>query len=88
MMAQTIILQPLAMRFPNPEFVYSPSKIRPQKRVSRQEFAEKHGQYPRRIRVCLDWDPKPETIYQRSKMVTVYSFGLDCWYMAFEGPRQ
>lgn len=76
-----VVLQPVAMRIPNSHNVYSPSKLRPQKGVSYEEFLARYANHPRGIRICFDEILSPVTIFQRSALVTAYGFGLDCWYV-------
>ncbi|MBE7550463.1 MAG: hypothetical protein HS126_05235 [Anaerolineales bacterium] len=76
-----VTLQPIVMRIPNSYGVYSPSKLEPQKKIYYEEFLSRYAEYPREIRVCLDETPTPSTLFQRSKLITAYGFGLDCWYI-------
>jgi hypothetical protein len=76
-----VILQPVTMRVPNTHGIYSPSKLRPLKAVSYEEFLSCYAIHPRGIRICLDETASPATIFQKSKLITAYGFGLDCWYI-------
>jgi hypothetical protein len=76
-----IILQPVAMRVPNCQFVYSPSKLRPKKIISHEEFLARYANHSRKIRVCFDEIPSSNTIFQRSKVVTAYGLDLYGWYI-------
>jgi hypothetical protein len=82
----TVILQPITMRIPNCHGVYSPSQLRPPKVVSYEEFLARYADRPIGIWVCFDETPAPATINERSKLVTAYSFGLDCWYIVAAYP--
>jgi hypothetical protein len=79
---QIVTLQPLAMRIPNGYGIYSPSKISPKKQICYKEFISHYKDHSRKIRVCFDELPPsdPEILFKRSELVTVYGFGLDCWY--------
>lgn len=77
----TIVLQPLAMRFPNRHGIYSPSKLEPTKELSYDEFLARYADYPRKVRVCFDEAPSSTTLRQNSELVTAYGVGLDCWYI-------
>jgi len=76
-----IILQPMAMRIPNTDHIYSPSKLEEKKVVRYGEFLARYADQPRRIRICFDDISSLETMLQRAKLVTAYSCGLDCWYV-------
>jgi hypothetical protein len=77
----TVILKPLAMRIPNSHGIYSLSQLSPQRVVSEDEFLLRYADHARRVRVCLDEIPSSTTIFERSQLITVYGFGLDCWYI-------
>lgn len=77
---EVVILQPVAMRIPNRHGVYSPSKLKPKKKISYEEFLSYYADYPIKIRICFDETPSSATIFQRSALVTAYSSSLDCWY--------
>jgi hypothetical protein len=76
-----VILQPVTMRIPNRHSVYSPSRLRPRKKVSYDEFLVRYANHPHGIRICFDETPSPATIFERSELVTAYGYGLDCWYI-------
>lgn len=76
-----VILQPVAMRIPNPHNVYSLSKLRLQKTVTYNEFLSHYANHPQGIRICFDDELNSTTIFEKSKMITAYGFGLDCWYI-------
>jgi len=76
-----VILQPIVMRIPNSRNVYSPSRLRPKKEISYNEFLAQYANQARGIRICFEETPSPATIFQRSELITAYSFGLDCWYI-------
>jgi hypothetical protein len=76
-----VILQPIAMRIPNTYNIYFPSKLEEKKTVRYEEFLARYSDQPKRIRICFDETSSIETMRQRSKLVTAYSCGLDCWYV-------
>jgi hypothetical protein len=76
-----VILQPITMKIPNKYGIYSPSKLSPQKEINYSEFLSKYADRPKKIRVCFDEAPSPDTILQRSEFITAYGYGLDCWYI-------
>jgi hypothetical protein len=76
-----VILQPITMRIPNSHGVYSPSKLRPPKLISHEEFLSRYANHPKGMRVCFDETLSPATIFERSELITAYGFGLDCWYI-------
>jgi hypothetical protein len=84
-----VMLQPVAMRFPNRYSIYSPSRLSPPKAVSYVEFLERYANQPIGIRICFDEMPSPATILDRSELLTGYGFGLDCWYIVigYYGPH-
>jgi hypothetical protein len=77
----TIILQPITMRIPNNQGVYSLSKLRPKKAVSYTEFWQQYARYAREIRVCFAETPSPDTLLQQSAWVRAYSLGWSGWYI-------
>lgn len=79
--SDTVILQPVVMRIPNRHGIYSPSKFTPKKEISYEKFLSRYADHPRRIRICFDEIPSPDTLLQKSELVTAYGFGLDCWYI-------
>jgi len=80
-----VTLQPIAMRIPNRHGIYSPSKIRPQKQISYEDFLSRFADYSRQIRVCFDEKPASETLLANAHLVTAYGSGLDCWYIVAAG---
>jgi hypothetical protein len=76
-----VILQPVTMRIPNRYSIYSPSRLKPKIAVSYEEFLSQYAKYPRGIHICFDVIPTPDAILQRTKLITAYGFGLDCWYI-------
>jgi hypothetical protein len=76
-----IVLQPVTLRIPNKQFVYSPSRLKACKKMSYREFLANYATCPRAIRVCYDEPPSIATLLERSEWVTAYGFGLDCWYI-------
>ena len=67
-------LLPLAMRVPNRDGIYAPSKLESEKKLSISEFEKYSGV---EVKVSFDRDgiSNPQTM-------TAYGFGLDCWYLA------
>jgi hypothetical protein len=76
-----VILQPITMRFPNCHGVHSLSKLKTQKEVSYKEFLTRYADRPRKIRICFDEIPSPDTLLQQSEFITAYGYELDCWYI-------
>jgi hypothetical protein len=76
-----VILQPIAMRIPNSQGVYSPNKLEPQKEMRYEEFLSRYADNPRKIRVCFNETLSLDILLREAKLVTAYSFGLDCWYI-------
>lgn len=76
-----VILQPITIRIPNRQGIYSPSKLRPKITMNYERFLSRYADYPRKIRVCLDENPASATLFQRSVLVTAYGFGRDGWYI-------
>jgi hypothetical protein len=75
-----VTLQPLAMRIPNKYGIYAPSKLRPLKKISYEEFLSRYADYPRALRVCFHEASSSQVLLEKSEWVTAYGFGLDCWY--------
>lgn len=80
-LANTITLQPLTMRIFNNQGIYFPSKIKPQKVITYQEFLEQYADHPLKMRVCFDEPPSSKTMVQHAKTVTAFGVGLDCPHM-------
>lgn len=78
---RVVILQPIAMRIPNRQGIYSPSKLKPKKEVSYKEFLARYADHPRKIRICFVETPSPDMLLQRSEFITAYGNELDCWYI-------
>jgi hypothetical protein len=78
---KSVVLQPVAMRFPNRHNIYSPSKLRPKRQISYEEFLTRYADYPRKILVCFDESPCSTVTLERSELITAYGFGWDCWYV-------
>lgn len=76
-----VTLQPIVKRIPNNFNVYFPSKLRPKKEISYEEFLSRYAQHPTGIYVCFLESPSVDEMIQKSKYVTAYNFGLDCWYI-------
>lgn len=76
-----VTLQPVAMLVPTQECIYQPSKLRPQKTISESEFIERYADHPIEINVCPTGIVDPAEMVAKSKQVTVYSSGADCWYV-------
>jgi hypothetical protein len=77
-----VILQPIVMRVPNKYGIYSPSKLRPKKEVSYREFLLRYADHARIVRVCFQEELTSEKkMFQHSKLITAYNFGLGCWYV-------
>lgn len=77
----TITLHPLTMRIFNSHGVYFPSKLRPKKVISYEDFLSKYADYPIKMRVCFDEVPSSTTMLFRSKLITAYGLGLDGCYI-------
>ena len=78
----TVLLQPIILRFSNKHNVYSISKLKPQKLLSEKEFLSKYADYPRLVSVCFDEEVlSDEMMFQKSELITAYNFGLGCWYI-------
>jgi len=76
-----VALQPLAMRIFNSEGIYFPSKLRPKKMISYEEFISDYADYPINILVCFDDKPSSDTMLERAEFVTAYGFGLGGCYI-------
>ncbi len=76
-----VTLQPLTMRIFNSHGIYFPSKLKPKKVLSYEEFLGQYADHPVKLRVCFDEEPSSTTMLQRSELVTAYGFGLDGCYI-------
>lgn len=63
-----MILQPVTIKKPGKQDVYSASKLRPQKEISCNEFLAKYADNAR-------------VINYNNSFITAYGYGLDCWYI-------
>jgi hypothetical protein len=72
-----IKLQPLAMRVPTNNCVYTISRFVKSKKVSEQEFVERYTDYSVSMLVSFDEDG-----YSNPKRVTAYGRGFDGWWIA------
>jgi aminopeptidase C len=76
---KNVTLQPLAIRIFDQHGILSPSKLRKVRKIPYQEFLDRYADHPVKLRVCLDKEPDPDTIFSRSREITVYGYGYDCW---------
>jgi hypothetical protein len=76
-----VTIHPLTMRIFNSYGVYFPSKLKPRKVISYDEFLSNYADYPIKMRVCFDEVPSSATMLLRSKLVTAYGLGLDGCYI-------
>ena len=72
-MSGKVILKPVTMIRPSKDFIYAPSRIRPSKEITSEEFENYQG---REIKVSFDSDG-----VSNPTMIMAYGFGLDAWYI-------
>ena len=77
----TITMHSLTMRIFNSDGIYFPSKLKPKKMISYEEFLSNYADYPIKMRVCFDEVPSSATMRSRSKWVTTYGIGLEGCYI-------
>lgn len=67
-MEKKVTLTPIAMRRPNPNFVYAPSKIRPSIQIDQEQFNKNYADNGKSIKVSFEKDG-----VSSPKLVTHYS---------------
>ena len=74
----TVILQPIAMVWPNAAGVYAPSRLQKPKRISEQQFLERYADYGRSVKVSFAADGV-------SNPQDVTAYGRGYWWIVTEG---
>ena len=78
---RVVTLQPLAMRVFNSHGIYSPSKLRPKKEVSYDEFLTRYANNSVEVLVCLEEESLEDTMVDRSQVMDAYGFGYEGWHI-------
>ena len=76
-----IVLQPVTIQVFDGQSIYSPSKLRPIKKLPYTEFLEKYADQPKLVRVCFDKTRCSDMLFRNSEVITAYGVGTDCWYI-------